>query len=68
MQALTSSPPARHVDATNARYAVFSALGEVARGLEERTVALTRATVPARAAGGTYTVRIENDGAELVAQ
>ena len=45
----------RAVDAANARYATLRALGEEARGLEERIVALARATLPARAAGGRPT-------------
>ena len=58
----------RAVDAANARYAALRALGEEARGLEERVVALARAHLcPLVPAGESYTVRIQNDGAELVA-
>ena len=58
----------RVVDAANARYAALRALGEDARGLEERIVALARAHLcPLVPEGESYTVRIENDGAELVA-
>ena len=59
----------RAVDAANARYAALRALGEEARGLEERVVALARAHLcPLVPEGESYTVRIENDGAELVAR
>ena len=59
----------RAVDAANARYATLNALGEEARGLEERIVALARVQLcPLVPEGETYTVRIENDGAEIVAQ
>ena len=57
------------VDAANARYAALRALGEEARGLEERIVALARAHLcPHVPVGESYTVRIENDGVELVAR
>ena len=59
----------RVVDAASARYAALRALGEEARGLEERIMALARAQLcPLVPPGEIYTVRIENDGAELVAQ
>ena len=59
----------RAVDAANARHAALSALGEEARGLEERIVALARAQLcPLVPPGEIYTVRMENDGVELVAQ
>ncbi|MDD9981152.1 MAG: hypothetical protein OXU81_07305 [Gammaproteobacteria bacterium] len=59
----------RDVDAANARYAALSAFGEEARGLEERIVALARVQLcPLVPPGESYTVRIENVGAELVAQ
>ena len=59
----------RAVDAANARHAALSALGEEARGIEEHIVALARAQLcPLVPPGEIYTVRIENDGAELVAQ
>ena len=56
------------VDAASARYVALRALGEEARGLEERIVALARAHLcPRVPEGESYAVRIENDGAELVA-